>query len=218
LGSLKRWLRQKTQKLIFVLSEPITKRFERITKRLLWELERANLPARDVTITNPLTAHGRKFFSQNDEDGILLEILGRLEASQPSIFLEFGVDDGTECNTILLALGWVGSGQLSFDLPANGSRLKYMRQWITRDNAASLAREGLARLNAELRNVQVVSVDLDGNDGPIVRALLPKAPDQTYLSSSIMPNFRQVSSSKCLTMRSMSGKVTTIMECLYKLG
>lgn len=168
--SIKRWLRQRAQKLVFVLFEPIT-------KRLLWELERANLPARDLIITNPLTAHGRKFFSQNDEDGILLEILRRLDVSQPSAFLEFGVGDGTECNTIiLLAMGWLGlwagNEQLSFDLPAESSRLKYVRQWITRENAANLARKGLAELKANLQDVRVVSVDLDGNDGPIVRALL----------------------------------------------
>ena len=168
--SIKRWLRQRAQELVFVLFEPIT-------KRLLWELERANLPARDLIITNPLTAHGRKFFSQNDEDGILLEILHRLDVAQSSAFLEFGVGNGTECNTIiLLAMGWlglwVGNEQLSFDLPAESSRLKYVRQRITRENAANLARKGLAELKANLQEVRVVSVDLDGNDGPIVRALL----------------------------------------------
>ena len=175
--SIKRWLREKMQKIIFVLFEPIT-------KRLLWELERANLPDRDVAIANPLAASGRRFFSQNDEDGILLEILRRLEISEPSVFLEFGVDEGTECNTIiLLALGWRGAwvsgGTLSFDLPAEGSRLKFIKRWITRENAAPSAREGLAALNADLRNVRVASVDLDGNDGPVVRALLAAgvAPD-----------------------------------------
>ena len=174
---LKRRLRQKMQKLIFMLFEPIT-------KPLLWELERANLPHRDVAIANPLTTHGRKFFSQNDEDGILLEILRRLEISGPSVFLEFGVDDGTECNTIiLLALGWrgvwVGGGTLSFDLPQEKARLKFVQRWIKRDNAVSLARQGLAAVNADLRDVRMASVDLDGNDGPIVRALLAAgvAPD-----------------------------------------
>lgn len=180
LSSLKRWLRQKLQKLAFVLFEPLTN----LTKRLLWELERANLSDRDVVVANPLTACGRRFFSQNDEDGILLEILRRLEISEPSVFLEFGVDDGTECNTIiLLAFGWrgvwVSGGTLSFHLPNEKVRLKFVRRWITRENAASSALEGLAAVNADFRDVRVASVDLDGNDGPIVRALLAAgvAPD-----------------------------------------
>ena len=137
LSSLKRWLREKLQKLIFVPFEPLM-------KRLLWELERANLSDRDVAVANPLTTCGRRFFSQNDEDGILLEILRRLEISGPSVFLEFGVDDGTECNTIiLLAFGWrgvwVSGGTLAFHLPKEKARLKFVRRWITRENAAPSA-------------------------------------------------------------------------------
>jgi len=143
---------------------------------LRWELERANLPDREVAIANPLTAYGRRFFSQNDEDGILLEILRRLEISGSSVFLELGVGVGTECNTIiLLALGWrgvwVGGEMLSFDLPRE-SRLHFLHRWITRENAAQLAREGLAALNSQVGDVRVACVDIDGNDGPIVRALL----------------------------------------------
>ena len=68
-------------------------------------------------------------FSLNDEDGILLEILLRLEISEPSVFREFGIDDVTECNTIiLLAFGWrgvwVSGGTLAFHLPKEKVRLK----------------------------------------------------------------------------------------------
>ena len=164
------------QNIILVLFEPITKQLLSDINRLRWELERANLPDRDVAITNPLTACGRRFFSQNDEDGILLEILRRLEISGSNVFLEFGVGNGTECNTIiLLALGWrglwVGGESLSFDLPEE-SRLRFLNRWITRENAAQLAHEGLAALNAEVGDVRVASVDIDSNDGTIVRALL----------------------------------------------
>jgi len=99
-----------------------------------------------------------------------------LEISGSSVFLEFGVGGGTECNTIiLLALGWrgvwVGGEMLSFDLPRQ-SRLQFLYRWITRENAVQLAREGLAALDAQEGDVRVASVDIDGNDGPIVRALL----------------------------------------------
>jgi hypothetical protein len=176
LRSLKRWLRQKMQKIILVLFEPITKQLSSDIDRLRRQLERANLPDREIAIANPLTACGRRFFSQNDEDGILREILRRLEISRSNVFLEFGVGNGTECNTIiLLALGWrglwVGGELLSFDLPEE-SRLQFLHRWITRENAAQLACEGLVAVNAEIGDVRVASVDIDGNDGPIVRALL----------------------------------------------
>jgi hypothetical protein len=51
LSLLKRWPRQKLQKLVFVLFEPLT-------KRLLWEFERANLSGRDVAVANPLAVDG----------------------------------------------------------------------------------------------------------------------------------------------------------------
>jgi len=62
------------QNIVLMLLEPITKQLFSDINRLRWELERANLPDREVAIANPLTAYGRRFFSQNDEDGILLEI------------------------------------------------------------------------------------------------------------------------------------------------
>ena len=62
---------------------------------------------------NILNKSGKKFYSQSDEDGILLEILKRIKRNNGS-FLEIGVcgfkkNKGTENNTvILLMLGWKG--------------------------------------------------------------------------------------------------------------
>lgn len=125
---------------------------------------------------NPLLKCSRRYFSQNDEDGILLEIIRRCCLKEPSVFMEFGVGDGLECNTIiLLARGWRGSwcgGEpLAFSCPPRG-RLGFLKEWITKDNAADLARESLAKQDSDLTDVTVASIDLDGNDGAIVRTLL----------------------------------------------
>ena len=125
---------------------------------------------------NPLLKFSRRYFSQSDEDGILLEIIRRVHLKEPSVFLEFGVGNGTECNTIiLLARGWRGSwcgGEpLAFSCPPGG-RLGFLQKWITKDNAADLAQEILAKQDADLTDVTVASIDLDGNDGTIVRTLL----------------------------------------------
>src|SRR5438477_11062884 len=55
-----------------------------------------------------LLKYGYRVFSQNDEDGIVAEIFSRIGVTTET-FVEIGVDDGTECNTLnLLALGWRG--------------------------------------------------------------------------------------------------------------
>ncbi|MDE1146821.1 MAG: hypothetical protein PW843_09400 [Azospirillaceae bacterium] len=122
---------------------------------------------------NPLNRFGRKCFSQSDEDGITLEIIRRLDLSAGT-FAEFGVGNGLENNTVILgSLGWrgfwVGGQDLAFD-PAPLPRLSYIRDWITLDNVAGHARAGRAALGVDA--VDLVSLDLDGNDIHLVGALL----------------------------------------------
>ncbi len=170
-------MRYPKKSLMKVSQRLISRVLEPVINSLKEEIRQANTPYLELTGNNPLLAHGRRYFSQNDEDGILLEILRRLTITEPSSFCEFGVGDGTENNTIiLLAMKWcgiwVGEEGLAFECPMSGSRLAFLQRWITRDNAAVLAREGLKRLGAKVSDVRVISVDLDGNDGSIVRALL----------------------------------------------
>ena len=94
---------------------------------------------------NPLYAHSARFFSQNDEDGLLLEIIRRLRLERGT-FLELGVGNGLENNTlILLAAGWngawLGGPGLAFT-PTGG--LSFVRDWITRENIVDLATRALA--------------------------------------------------------------------------
>ena len=168
MNTLKNWLKGYGQRFARVLLEPVA-------LPIIHELQRTNLPA-PRRPTNPLLVYGCRYFSQNDEDGILLEILRRVEIEAPLAFLELGVGDGTECNTIiLLAKGWcgawAGAEPLSFDVPA-GARLVFSNSWITKHNAAVLAGDALGTLHLALCDVRVASVDLDGNDGHVVRTLL----------------------------------------------
>jgi hypothetical protein len=59
--------------------------------------------------TADLGAHDLRVWSQNGEDGVLAEILARVGIGD-GFFVEFGVEDGLECNTRFLAevLGWSG--------------------------------------------------------------------------------------------------------------
>jgi hypothetical protein len=125
---------------------------------------------------NPLNRFGRKCFSQGDEDGITLEILRRLGGLRDGVFAEFGVGDGMENNTLVLAsLGWkgfwVGGEKLRFTVvDKNPVTFCYLQAWITLDNITALTRRGLRAISAE--SVDVVSLDLDGNDIYFVERLL----------------------------------------------
>jgi len=135
-------------------------------------LQDANLRYQ-AALNNPMNRYGRKCFSQSDEDGITLEILRRLDLSTGT-FAEFGVGNGLENNTVILgSLGWhgfwVGKQDLAFD-PAPLRRLTYLQDWITRDNVHHLAQAGLTAVRT--KTLDLVSIDLDGNDIYIAEALL----------------------------------------------
>ena len=123
---------------------------------------------------NILNKSGKKFYSQNDEDGILLEILKRIKKNNGS-FIEIGVG-GTENNTIiLLMLGWKGiwiDGQ-KIDVNLNeNSRLKFIKEFIDKDNCIKTLEGGLQKLNLKNKDINVISIDIDGNDFFIAETLL----------------------------------------------
>jgi hypothetical protein len=124
---------------------------------------------------NPITAKGASYFSQNDEDGIIIEILRRIRL-EPSVFVELGVGNGLENNTIiLLASGWrgvwIGGEQLAFDLPQS-SRLAFNRAWIDRENVAHLVKGEIEKLGCALDDIEFISIDLDGNDAHLLPPLM----------------------------------------------
>jgi len=125
---------------------------------------------------NPLNRYGKKCFSQTDEDGITLEILRRINNIQNGVYVEYGVGDGTENNTLILAaLGWkgfwVGGEDLKFNVDSRRNKnFSYFKEWITRENIIGLTRQGLAAIDAKA--IDVISIDLDGNDIYHVEALL----------------------------------------------
>lgn len=124
---------------------------------------------------NPLNRSGRKCFSQTDEDGITLEILKRIDCLEKGTFAEFGVGNGTENNTLILkALGWkgfwAGGENLAFEVKQPKEVFSYFRGWITLENIDELANEG--KRNLACQEIDVISLDLDGNDIYFVEKLL----------------------------------------------
>lgn len=117
-----------------------------------------------------LEYYGFKVYSQNEEDGIIEEIFNRIGTTN-KIFIEFGVENGLECNShYLLFKGWHGlwlEGDIRHikeihekfaPVLANG-QLKIIQVHITRENINELFIQG--GIEGE---IDMLSVDIDGND------------------------------------------------------
>lgn len=125
--------------------------------------------------SNPMARHGAKVYSQNDEDGITFEILRRLGIKE-GVFVEYGVGDGTENNTLSLLANrwkgvWVGNQDLAFSVtrrPESG--FCYSQRWVTKSNVRDIFYDGLNAIGQSTCNL--ISMDLDGNDWYFVQELL----------------------------------------------
>lgn len=154
-----------------------THRMIRIQLQRLLTIVRHSMKRELQDHPNPLTARGGKVYSQNDEDGITLEILRRIGRRQ-GVFAEFGVGDGTENNTLALAAAgwsgiWAGGEELAFDFnPGRAKKLKfhYQKQWITRSNIIDIYNKGMNCIQKS--QCDLISLDLDGNDYYFVQTLL----------------------------------------------
>lgn len=126
-----------------------------------------------------LERHGCKVWSQNDEDGILEEIFRRIGVASRT-FVEFGVSEGRECNTLkLLVEGWSGLWMESVPQhcahirrihagPLAEGRLELIETSVDVENADRLV--GGARVIAD-GELDLLSIDIDGNDYHVLKAI-----------------------------------------------
>ena len=156
------------------LLEAFNRRTARADLALLYDRLRATEP-------DSLTLFGYSVYSQADEDGILHEILRRI-GSSPGRFLEIGVGDGRENNTAyLLAQGWSGgwvdaSHTQAVKIRAGmapllaSGQLKFSEMMVTPNNLADVERTTL-----RFEDVEVFSLDIDGNDWHVATELFSEA-------------------------------------------
>lgn len=127
--------------------------------------------------TNRLERFGGKVYSQGDEDGIIDAIFRRLEISQGS-FAEIGVENGLECNTLLLLhkgwRGWWFEGNMGQkDFIAN----KFQSILATEQLTAHIIRVTKENINDIFdkagidENLDFLSIDIDGMDIYLLEAL-----------------------------------------------
>ncbi|MDP9019002.1 MAG: hypothetical protein M3N19_11880 [Candidatus Eremiobacteraeota bacterium] len=143
-----------------------------VVKMLLREIRHA---WQRIVSPRCINAYERRIFSQNGEDGILREIFARAGVTN-KFFVEFGVEDGTECNTALLArrAGWKGvmiegSPQKHAQLDrtyAPYPQVKRLHAFITRENIVQLFEQATVP-----KDLDLLSIDIDGNDYWIWEAL-----------------------------------------------
>ena len=146
------------------------------------EMAELQARARAETPASPI-AHGFKVYSQADEDGIIEELLRRIEAVTrvSRTFIEIGCGDGRENNSHYLALKgfhgcWCDGSAKNIDhierelggLSFPGLRVK--QHFLTRENAQTFIEECIAFLGDT--SPDLLSVDIDGNDLEIVRVAL----------------------------------------------
>lgn len=147
------------------------------------ELESLRATVATTMPGNPVV-RGWKSYSQCDEDGIIRECLRRIGDVTPlsRTFLEIGCGDGREnCTHQLLLDGfrgvWIDGSQANVASiqAALGSTafedLLVLRTFVTAENAAALADD--AASFAGTRELDFVSLDIDGNDAHVMARLLP---------------------------------------------
>lgn len=126
-----------------------------------------------------LEPFGFKVYSQNEEDGMIAEIFNRIGTTN-KFFVEFGVEDGLQCNThFLLFQGWEGvymegSAEFcekireNFKIPLKKGQLTLLHSFITAENINDLIAQTKAK---DLVEIDLLSIDIDGNDYHIFNAI-----------------------------------------------
>ncbi len=120
-----------------------------------------------------LPRYGAKIYAQNDEDGILAEVFRRIGVAHRR-FVEIGLQDGTECNSLALLLqGWAGrwveadaalatAARHRFAQFVEAGALEVVDAFAETDTIDALAGDG---------PLDLLSIDVDGNDFHLWRAL-----------------------------------------------
>jgi FkbM family methyltransferase len=114
-----------------------------------------------------LKNYENKIYSQNGEDGILLEIINRLNLKN-GYYVEFGTQNGDECNTRILRekYDWYG---LLMDGTYENNNINLKNEFITRENITNL----FEKYNVP-KQFNLLSIDIDYNDFYVLHKILEK--------------------------------------------
>lgn len=133
----------------------------------------------EYKISHPksLIPYGYKLYSQNDEDGIIAEIFRRIKTTN-KIFVEFGVGNGLENNTLALLFQnwhglWIEASRdqtrkimRGFKKTIERGALSVTNDFVTTENINDLISNAIHETEIDL-----LSIDIDGNDFHIMSAI-----------------------------------------------
>ena len=124
--------------------------------------------------------YGHKIYSQFDEDGIIDHVFSKIGEGRRT-FIEIGCSNGLENNSHALILkGWRGvwidadTDKISFikrNVPTT-NHLVVRRAFVSTENALALIEDSLHSLCE--KDIDFLSVDIDGNDLGVLRCLMAK--------------------------------------------
>ncbi|MDJ0729624.1 MAG: hypothetical protein QNJ33_06475 [Crocosphaera sp.] len=124
-----------------------------------------------------LTPFGDKVYSQTDEDGIIREIFNRIGTTN-KIFVEFGIGNGLENNSLALLFEnwqglWIDASsrcvkkiRREFFPIIERKQLQIIESFITKENI-----NDLISTHIQAKEIDLLSVDIDGNDYHIVETI-----------------------------------------------
>ena len=168
--SVPTWYRVEEMLISNALTRPLLFNWHRVLKKYYTIKEKR----RAWKYPDCLMNFEQRIFSQNGEDGVIREIFRRI-GTRDQFFVEFGVQDGSECNTrnLLENEGWSGVWiEGSAGLAEHASRtfghfpLTILHRFLTAENIVGIFEE--AGVPSEF---DLLSIDVDGNDYWLWRAL-----------------------------------------------
>jgi hypothetical protein len=145
--------------------------------RIFWELTLLARPIADIT------RYERRVDAQNGEDGILEAIFAKIGTTNKR-YVEFGTGDAHECNTRYLRR-WKGWNGLWMDAVFADRRGVVKREAVSAENIQALfAKYGVPK------QLDLLSIDIDGNDYWIWQAITDYAPRVVVIeyNSTILPS------------------------------
>jgi len=166
----------------------ITEMYNALQLRIQYELHMQKI--KEKLPEGRLEHYEFKVYSQNGEDGVITEIFNRIGTTNLS-FVEFGVENGVECNTVfLLSQGWNGlwmDGSEKYCIQINETFNHYIQNkelhirnaFITRDNINDLIKEYYTG------EIDLLSIDLDRNDYDVwshIECIMPRVVVAEYNS------------------------------------
>jgi hypothetical protein len=121
-----------------------------------------------------INRHEARVYSQNGEDGIIAWLFAQVGAPRRT-FVEFGIGDGSECNTANLSrtFGWIG-----LLMEADGRQVERARAFYERAPGVTIVHTRVTTENVDdllskhaPPDVDLLSLDIDGNDLWVWRAI-----------------------------------------------